>query len=134
MERSTVVSEIRQKADQMAADVMTGAMDAGNIVQLLSALSEIQAKAESAGFAAIPCLIGEMRKALKADLGQPEAFLAAITRLQQAIDEARTDAGLAPAPVLTVSAAAQRLRPILSCWPTSSWSPGIIWRPSRASC
>ena len=79
--------EIRQRVDQLAMDAMLAQEGEDSLAPLLATLSEIAAHAEAAGFPAIPGLITEMQERLAANPGQPEAFLAAIMRLQQAIED-----------------------------------------------
>lgn len=79
--------QIRQRVDQLAMDAMMMQEGEASSMVLLAALGEIAAHAEAAGFTAIPGLIGEMREILAAIPAQPEGFLTAIGRLQQAIEE-----------------------------------------------
>ena len=78
--------EIRQKVDQLALDAVM-AEGENATAKLLGALSEIAVETKAAGLAGVTGLIAEMRKTLQQKPGQPEAFLADIARLQQAIDD-----------------------------------------------
>jgi two-component system chemotaxis sensor kinase CheA len=78
--------KIRQKVDQLAMDAMMAGEDGHSTAKLLRTLSEIATETKAAGLASVAGLIAEMRSALEESPAQPEAFLANITRLQQAID------------------------------------------------
>jgi two-component system chemotaxis sensor kinase CheA len=79
--------DIRQRVDQLAMDAMLAQDSEAPLAPLLAALSEIATHAEAAGYLAIPGLISEMQQSLAASPDKPDAFLAAIVRLQQAIEE-----------------------------------------------
>jgi two-component system, chemotaxis family, sensor kinase CheA len=78
--------ELRQKVDQLAMDAMMAGEDGDSTAKLLRTLSEIATETKAAGLTSAAGLIAEMRRALEDSPAQPEAFLANITRLQQAID------------------------------------------------
>jgi two-component system chemotaxis sensor kinase CheA len=108
LDSGVMVAEIRQKVDEFATQALISQGGQDSTTSLLSALSDIAARAETAGLTQVPDVIWAMQQTLETHPEQEDALLSGISRLQKVIE----DIGQAPPEASSAAEAAAAPIPI----------------------